>query len=152
MDNSIDYFNNYDWIEYKKFHQDLKKIDDIIDAYNHYIHIGIHEKRQIFEKKKDNNDEYKNNISNNINNNTQINNKIEIVQELSKDSNDKIKNKERGKKNLVFKNLEEEHFFKDHDWSLYLKTHTDLKEHHITTLEDAYLHYINHGKKENRKI
>ena len=42
MDNSIDYFNNYDWVEYKKFHQDLKKIDDIIDAYNHYIHIGIH--------------------------------------------------------------------------------------------------------------
>jgi len=147
MDNSIDYFNNYDWIEYKKFHQDLIKIDDIIDAYNHYIHIGIHEKRQIFEKKKNTVIDYKHNISNN----TEINNKVEIFQNSSKELKDTLKNKDK-KSKLVFNNLEEEHFFKDHDWSLYLKTQTDLKKHHINTLEDAYLHYKTHGKKENRKI
>ena len=146
MDHSIDYFNNYDWIEYNKFHQDLKNIDDIIDAYNHYIHIGIHEKRKIFEKKKKK--DY--NISNS-NNNDKVNIKDEIIQELPIDLNNKANSKEQ-KSKLIFKNLEEEQFFKDHDWSLYLKTHNDLKQHNIITLEDAYLHYKKHGQKENRKI
>jgi len=159
---------------YLNTHIDLKqhKINNIDDAYNHYINYGKNENRTlfklIFDEQNTMNDSFIIDELYQLNNDT--NQEINRLQQ-QKEIKEQEKKKELHKKNMLIKNENKEllnnkkisetlkiineedmTFFINHDWNMYLNTHRDLEQYKINNVEKAYLHYMNHGKKENREI
>ena len=71
---------------------------------------------------------------------------------LIKNENKELLNNKKISETLKIINEEDMTFFINHDWNMYLNTHRDLEQYKINNVEKAYLHYMNHGKKENREI
>jgi hypothetical protein len=115
--------NNFDWEKYVNYYDDLKNsgLKTRQDAWNHWLSIGIKENRVDFLHNNTENLNHNNKFLNN--NNKKINENLQL--------ND----------NLQLKYI-------NFDWKSYIHYYNDLLN--IQNKNDAWNHWIQHGKKEGR--
>jgi hypothetical protein len=146
-----DNYDNFDWEMYIKYYEDLKFNTTKESAWDHWTKHGMDEKRIFFRKYSDKQDEYE----------FDWENYIAIYQDLShiktkedawnhwlnygkKEGRKYIQvNASQIKRTSSIKNINSEF-----DWFFYVNNYEDLSE--ITNEKDAWNHWINHGKNENR--
>lgn len=137
------YYEN-SWLLYIKNNEDLKKnIKNEFDAYNHYMNYGKKEKRTL--------------IKININNINIFNwdmfehsfyNKINNFN--FKNKNDSINHfKKIGYKLNLLHSVKDSNLYYNYDWDRYISDYDDLENFDFNK---AFIHYIEYGEKENRKI
>jgi len=137
-------YENFDWETYVNLYSDLKYINTKKDAWHHWINYGKNENRSIT---KLNNEEY-----NDFDWETYVNlysdlkdiktKKDALLHWINHGKNEK---RTTHKKNANTEYIED---IEEFDWESYVSLYDDLKD--IKTKEDALLHWINHGKNENR--
>ena len=145
-DDELSCIDNFDWKTYTQFYDDLKHITSESEAINHWVTNGKTENRIFFS----------------INDTKDI---LLFDWEKYKNFYDDLKCITE-KKNVIYHWLkygkkEKRHFFKintlskedeynDFDWKTYIQNYEDLT--HICCKNDAWLHWINYGKKEKRVL
>jgi len=155
-------YNNFDWINYVFYYEDLKKdnISTKEKAWKHWITHGKKEGRQFFSL-----NEMKKFVVNNIENNSTTKdniicddenfNWIKYVSYYSDLKNDNINTKEKAYNHWIKYGKNEGRIYFDNnaeyenfDWKTYVNINTDLQ--YIKTKENAWEHWYKHGKQENR--
>jgi hypothetical protein len=119
--------NTFDWMKYIEKYPDLSSIKTEEEAWNHWINYGKNEGRQYFKKEiqiNDTNNRKDTNDTNNTNNTNDTND--------TNDTNSTIEYE-----NKIF------------NWKKYVDNNKDLEN--IKTKEEAWNHWINHGKNEGRQ-
>jgi hypothetical protein len=146
-----DIYINFDWVKYIESNKDLANIEHKEDAWHHWYYYGKNENRKYYaiENINENNDfNWKKYIEHN-NDLKHIKTKEEAWHHwinYGKNENRKYyKNEDNNQNNNQDDNSE----FNDFDWERYILNAYDLK--HIKTKEEAWHHWINYGKNENRQ-
>ena len=148
-------FLDHDWNEYLNNNIDIrnKNINSEILSFKHYINYGKNEKRKIYSK----------NIQNQIkndNNNVNFDKVINFIfcrnfyPFLSNKTNFEILNyinKNKSKTDLVYSD-HHSYLFTSYDWNMYINKNNDLKINKINNVQSAFIHFIQYGQYENRKI
>ena len=150
----INDYLNFDWQKYIKNNSDLNYIKTKKEAWFHWLNYGKYENRIIYYVERENTEE-------NIEENTEkkifdwesyINNYEDLKNIKTKEEawNHWIKhgkNENRTFDKIVLNECDNTEFT-DFDWKTYINNYEDLKN--IKTKEEAWNHWIKHGKNENR--
>ena len=148
----------FDWTTYKKNNPDLLHIKFKEEAWDHWINHGKNEGRKIeFKKVIDNTKQIGNKYENEKNDfdwkiYIELNNDLSHVKHKEEAWEHWInygKNEGRRYKKEIDNTKEIENDKNNFDWKKYIKKYEDLSN--IKCKEDAWDHWINHGKNEGRK-
>jgi len=168
MNTILNIKNDFDWKTYIKINPDLKHLKNIEEAWNHWINYGKDEGRQCYTNNNNNNEKYQCEKTNTININSdfdwetyiKINPDLKHLKNIEEAWNHWINHgKDEGRKYSINDEKNDDkkddkintisNTTNDFDWETYIKINPDLK--HLTTIEDAWNHWINHGINEGRQ-
>jgi hypothetical protein len=142
---------NFDWQKYINNYSDLANLKTQKEAWDHLINHGKDENRRYFTINQDNLEENKD-IDNNFDWQKYINNYSDLANlKTQKEALDHWINygKDEGRKYFTLNGINLENIDNNFNWQKYIKINNDLT--HLKTREEAWDHWINHGKNEGRK-